>query len=462
MITFSNLEAVLEILKPLAICNSKEIYTAVNCLKIIQVNAKTTRFITYEPKVGYYQRDLVEVDSNTFGIEDTTYIVDFETFYNLLFQNKGLLESSQRALGKIHTSVSLREEEGMLAVYFNLRKSLNQTEEYTSSNQIPFYLGDLEDFQGELPPITESILLGTVNSEDLSESFKTTSQAGDYSGALETYSSILDSQGRTVRLEFNHNTFKIFGDTKNRDLWFEVSKAADFEDKYIHNIEGRALSRLQNLAYNNSDIEISTVKFEDNDEVWLQFKAADSLVTIRTIEDDTLSDNNYKLFLKNRSDYIYSKRVVNLFELVKAFKSKQDTKAKCQQQLLLVEQEEEDVPIRFSIIDSEAILSNRDSRLDILEYDDTSFAPIAFRYSQIESIEKILTGYYSAHRQAEDNLPPVISLQVCLFDVHYPGGSSERALMYIEFEYTDGFLCHLSPTSLVELGIINNAKEETT
>jgi hypothetical protein len=452
MITFSSIKNLCKILDLLLIPSTKEEGTASNCVKIEQVATKLTRFTTYEPKIGYYTRDLLEVDANCLGHVGDEYLVDYEGFTNLVkrFEKTGCQQ------------LTIDTEEGMLYLYVDYRINLYGDKEYKTKQRINLYSGDSSDFN---PPEFDNTktLLGYIPSDNLNTISKLVIEASN-----------IDYKNKDkVLLNLDYDKLKLYSESQDKSVWYEICKPASFTNNKNYIIESKNLLKILNLVpeYINGSDAISIYSVYNKElldpqdptqfslEEWLLFESKYSNIYIQTISTDYLIENNNKLFNQFRKEQTFVIRECSPFGLFNSFTNMHDKSREAYEYLLLLESVDEDniKPPKFVIKDCEDIIAPVDSWCDIFYSDNTEFYPLAFRYKQISTFLNVIKKYY----ELEKSLPTTkIELKLSVLNrVDKNNNTHTIYLLYSNYVGLEELSVHCQPTDPNLLGVFNFLQE---
>lgn len=460
MITFSSIKNLLGTIQPIEIKSIGESGSITNCIKIEQIDKKLTRFTTYEPLVGLFSRDLIEVDPNCFGQEGDTFIVDYSAFIDIL--TKYYKTGAE--------SLTINLERGMLALYSNYKiDSMTGKKVYRTKLYCNLYSGGNEDFK---PPTFEEStksLLGYVPSDSLNSLISVVTETGGYNDSNETYLATVNSSGRGVKFTCESDRLSVYAESKNKSVWYSLNKPASFTaDNKSYILEGRNLHRLKTLVpeYQTSGevvnmYSIMHINYLDEEgseysyDEWLLFETNQTRTYIRVVEVDIVLSNNQLLFNKFHTELTFNTRECSPFGLFNAFTAMHQKNREAYEYLLLIEIVDEDnlAPPKFAIKDVDNILLDSDSWIDIIYSDNKDFFPIAFRYEQVSTFLGILKKYYEVNKSIASVASPFIELKLGIFKKTLSNGNIHLFyVLFSNFSGSDEVIVHCQPTDPETLG----------
>ena len=400
MITFSDIKTLAEQLGYLEVSNTKEVNSAVNCIKIEQLESKVTKFTTYEPKVGVYERRVLEHDPNCFGDIGDVYLVDAVEFIKKV-----------TVLSKTNCKyLTIFEEEGMLACIDNYHATLNEVN-FTDKDYLALYNGDYSEFT---PPVLDNFTqIGYAPAQSFKNLVKVITEVGQYTDTNETYLASVNGSGRTVLLDVDSSKFTLFSTSKNKSVWFTYTQPASFTKPRVLVLEGRHFNRLKSFSVIDESIEIfsciyteSTTEDEEviegTKQEWILFMSKYHSTAFRIMEFEGVEIKRYySQFTNFESSVEFSTREVNQFTLQNAFTRLKEKSNKTQLEILFLEDDENEP--YFKIKDAKSFLSTREFRLPIFYSDTKDYLPIVFTIDNLEGIFNILRVSNEIRKQSIDS-----------------------------------------------------------
>lgn len=407
MIKFSDPANLLNLIKMLMVSVTSEVNSVVECIHIKQVESKRTILSSTEPGVGYYTRNYLELEANSYG--DTIgeeYLIDCKEL-------KTNIESVVK--GRSQT-ITLRNEEGELIVYGDLSvrdgvidddtKTFEELYKYKHRRPIRLYNGDLEDFKEA--NFARDTIVGEVYAEDFNSLIEILIQFGSYTGADEKYDNIVNSQGRSVRFCFDNDSIQTFNQDKDRILGLNYSTAyiaAMDNEEIVSYVEGRVLYRAKELAADGEKLTIRLVEEEDDDQVWLRIEGARGTCTVRTLSDASTLPSIYSDYLKAKElsvseeplikiegvDYSYKMLsayvTLPIYDLLNGLAGQHTETQNTVEELVLAEKN--GVLVIFNVLRA---AQKADSNVDLIDYDGV-WSDICVDYKYATATLKALDTY---------------------------------------------------------------------
>lgn len=441
MITFSNLKTLLSHLECLDVSNTNETGSAINCLKIEQISSKLTKFTTYEPKVGVYERQVYETHTKVIGDSGDVYLVEAKKFIDMVrtFANTNCL------------FLSIREEEGMLA-YYDTYENTDGTNEikYYSKDYMSLYQGDSADFTP--PEITDLTYLGYCPEESFNNLVKIVTSTGQYTDANESYYSTVNSAGRSIMLNTSIDKVQLFASSKNLSVLFRLNLIGSFEkDQELH-LEGRHFNRLKSFSLEGEPVEIylgmytdSVVESENTEEYyysWVVIKSKFNYLACRLVDENQSLKSYYDNFTAAQS-LNYTGRQVNRYSLANAFTRIKSKGKKGQLSILVLEDLDHLPKPVFILKDADSFLSPAEHKVELDYENPEPFLAIAYTVDQLESILSILKVYVD---EAIKTKHPIIEIELGVLKRTFNGQEYPILITYISpFEGRDDLLLMCNP-----------------